>query len=68
MNTEVKVNQFVYVNWSEESVPFPALVSEIISDNEFRAIVIGQENHSVGAFRFYNSDLAMKRFNELNGI
>lgn len=58
MNNQVAINQLIHVIWGEEQAPIPALVTEVISANEFRAVVRwpGFEEN-VGPFRFYNSDL-----------
>lgn len=58
MNNEVRVNSLVHVVWGEEQAPIPAMVTEVISANEFRAVVMWPgHDEPVGPFRFYNADL-----------
>ena len=57
-NGQVTVNSFVFVVWGEEQAAVPALVTEIISSDEFRAVIRPEGSESnLGPFRFYNSDL-----------
>ena len=57
-NSQVTVNSFVFVVWGEEQASVPALVTEVINANEFRALIRPEGSESnLGPFRFHNSDL-----------